>query len=529
LATPQSCGTFTATSDLTPSSTPETPDAMPFSSFPITTGCTNTFNPSFTAGTVSPVAGSYSPFTLTFSRSDGEQDLSGISVSMPRGLLGKITGIEQCPEAQANAGDCPAASRVGTATAAAGSGSQPFYQSGPVYLTGPYNGAPFGLSVAVPAKAGPFNLGTIVVRAAIHINPTTAAVTVVSNPLPQMIDGVPLRVKQVNVTVGGGNNFTFNPTNCSAASVGGTILSAQGASANVSAPFAASACAKLKFTPKFSVSTSGRTSKADGASLTTTVTEPNEPQGSQANIAYTKVELPKALPSRLTTLQKACLAKVFEENPAACPSASFIGHAIVHTTLLPVPLEGPAIFVSHGGEAFPSLTMVLQGDNVTVDLVGTTFISKAGITSTTFKAVPDVPFNTFSLTLPQGPYSALAADGNLCDQKLIMPTEFTGQNGAEIKQSTHIDVTGCPDNISVSSHSVNKKTLKLSVYAPTAGKVTASGKGVSSGSKSYAGQEAQTFTLTQTKAGKLKTKIKLSFTPSKGKKQTKSLTVAFKK
>ena len=134
----------------------------------------------------------------------------------------------------------------------------------------------------------------------------------------------------------------------------------------------------------------------------------------------------------MTTLQKACTNAQFEANPAGCPSESKIGYATVHTPLLPVPLTGPAIFVSHGGEAFPSLTMVLQGYGVTVDLVGTTFISKAGVTTTTFKTVPDVPFSTFELTLPEGKYSALAANGNLCTEasKLKMPTEFIAQNGA---------------------------------------------------------------------------------------------------
>jgi hypothetical protein len=137
-------------------------------------------------------------------------------------------------------------------------------------------------------------------------------------------------------------------------------------------------------------------------------------QDSEANIKSVKVELPISLPSRLTTLQKACLAHLFEANPAGCTAASEIGHAVVHTPVLPVPLEGPVYFVSYGGEAFPSLVMVLQGDGVTVDLVGDTFISKSGITSTTFKTVPDAPVSSLELNLPEGKYSALAANGNLC-------------------------------------------------------------------------------------------------------------------
>jgi hypothetical protein len=173
------------------------------------------------------------------------------------------------------------------------------------------------------------------------------------------------------------------------------------------------------------------------------LTYPTAAQGTQANITRVKVDLPKQLPSRLTTLQKACTNAQFEANPAGCPAASVIGHARVVTPVLPVALEGPAYFVSHGGEAFPSLIMVLQGDSVTVELVGTTFISKAGITSSTFKTVPDVPFNTFTLTLPQGKYSALAANGNLCTSKLAMPTEFLAQNGLKINQSTPVIATGC--------------------------------------------------------------------------------------
>ena len=198
------------------------------------------------------------------------------------------------------------------------------------------------------------------------------------------------------------------------------------------------------------LSPASRTSRADGASIDAKLLEPNvggQPilatNGGQANIARVKVELPKALPSRLTTLQKACTAQVFEANPANCPSASLVGYARATTPLLPVQLTGPAYFVSHGGEAFPSLIVVLQGYGVRVDLIGATFISKQGITSSTFGAVPDVPVSSFELYLPEGPYSALAANGNLCSKKLVMPTEMVAQDGQVIKQSTPIGITGC--------------------------------------------------------------------------------------
>jgi hypothetical protein len=449
LATPQSCGTFTTTSDFTPWSSPITPDATPESSFHIDwdghgDACPAglPLNPKFEAGTVNPNAGQFSPFTLTFAREDREQDLSGIQVHMPPGLLGTLSGMALCGEPQSSLGTCREASRVGTMTVAAGPGPHPFYEQGSIYLTGPYNGAPFGLSIVVPTIAGPFNLGNVVVRSKINIDPSTAALTVTSDPLPQILDGIPLRLRTANVTIER-PRFVFNPTNCSQQHITATIAGAQGAQAQVAAPFAVAGCAALKFSPTFKVSTSGRTSRKNGASLDAKVSFPTGPPGSQANFAKVKVELPKQLPSRLTTLQKACAAATFEANPAKCPPASVIGIVRATTPLLPVHLTGPVYFVSHGGEAFPSLVIVLQGYGLRVDLTAATFISKKGITSSTFKSIPDVPVNTFELYLPQGKYSALAANGNLCKSKLTMPTSFTAQDGAEIYQSTKITVTGC--------------------------------------------------------------------------------------
>jgi hypothetical protein len=224
----------------------------------------------------------------------------------------------------------------------------------------------------------------------------------------------------------------------------GTAQSAQGTTAAISSRFQVGSCRQLAFAPKFTASTSGKTSRSRGASLTLKLTRVSGPGSGQANFTSAKVDLPKQLPSRLTTLQKACTAQVFEANPAACPAASLVGHVRVQSQLLPVPLEGPAYFVSHGGEAFPSVIFVLQGDNVVLDVVSTTFISKSGITSATLKTVPDAPFTSFELVFPEGKYSALAANGNLCKSKLAMPTEFVAQNGLVVKQSTKIAVTGCP-------------------------------------------------------------------------------------
>jgi hypothetical protein len=484
LATPAHCRPYTTTATFVPWSVePGEAPHTSSSTFDITEGPNHApcpgaqlpFSPSLTGGATNVNAGAFSSFTATMSRKDGEQNLQSLKVHLPPGLSGVLSNVELCPEPRANEGMCPAGSLIGETTVSVGVGGDPLTVSdGKFYLTGPYNGsggckvgeagcAPFGITFEVPAKAGPFDLkrnsanpagenacDCVIVRGKIEINPLTAALTITSDPpgspyaIPTSIEGIPLEIQHVNA-ITTRNNFQFNPTNCSKMEVSGTIHSSENATATIGVPFQVTNCGALKFTPKFRVSTSAKTSKANGASLTTKVSEPAGSLGTQANLARVKVELPKQLPSRLTTLQKACTNKQFAANPAACPAASKIGYAKVITPLVPVPLEGPAIFVSHGGEAFPSLTMVLQGYGVTIDLVGTTFISKAGVTSTTFKTVPDQPFSSFQLTLPTGRYSALTANVNLCKVKggLKMPTEFVAQNGLKIKRSTKIAVTGC--------------------------------------------------------------------------------------
>jgi hypothetical protein len=541
LANPQSCGTFTTSSVLEPWSAPVTANTISESPFAISWDghggacpASMPFAPAFNAGTESPAAGAYSPLTVEFSRQDREQDLSGITVHTPAGVLGNLSGVPLCGEPQANAGTCGEASLIGTTSAVVGTGEDPFaITDGRVYLTGPtllegptplegpnHSVTPFGLSIVVPANAGPFHLGNVIVRASIAISPQTAALTVTSDPLPQIVDGVPIRLGKVVVDVNR-PGFMLNATNCAAQHVEATIsglegfTATHGSSVAVSSPYSPSGCANLQFKPRFSVATSGKTSKADGASLTATVSEPANRSsgigqlGTQANLTKVKVDLPKQLPSRLTTLQKACTSAQFQSNPAGCPPASFIGHAVVRTPILPGVggglLTGPAIFVSHGGEAFPSLTLVLQGDDVTIDLVGTTNISKAGITSTTFKTVPDAPFSTFELTLPEGPFSALAANGSLCAvtktvlvkkkvtvkvkgrkktetrkvktteaASLAMPTEFVAQNGAVIHQSTPIRVIGCPPR---RAKQATKKTKTKKKARKTTTRKSSHGKG----------------------------------------------------
>jgi hypothetical protein len=495
LATPAQCGSYTATSDFTPWSTPFDADLFPSSGLAIDAGadggaCPSNplpFHPELIAGATNPKGGAFTSFSLLLTRGDDQQRIEKLQFKAPEGLSGMLSSVPLCGEPQAREGACSSASRIGHTSVASGPGPYPLVlpQPGdpefPIYLTGPYDGAPFGLSIVTPIVAGPFNLGTIVTRAKIEIDPVTAQITITTEPLPQIVDGVPTDLRLIDSVIDR-EGFMLNPTHCAPSSFSGTAWGAPppgvggpGATAAISDSFDVVGCKGLGFAPLFSVSTSGKTSKSEGASLTAKIVYPSAPQGTQASIGSVKVDLPKQLPSRLTTLQKACTAVQFASDPAGCPAASVIGHALVHTPVLPVPLEGPAYFVSNGGEAFPNLIMVLQGDGVTIDLVGDTFISKAGITSSTFKTVPDQPLSSFELTLPEGPYSALAATGNLCAvtttktvkkrvkvrvhghretvtrkvrqtvaASLQMPTEFVGQNGAVIHETTPISVAGCP-------------------------------------------------------------------------------------
>ena len=502
LGTPAQCGSYSAGASIAPwSGNPASQLESP--PFVITSGpktlaypngspCPGSslpFGPELVTGSLNLQAGAFTPFTMTMSREDGQQQLDAVQLHMPPGLSGLLAGVELCPEPQASEGLCGPNSLIGETTVSVGLGNTPYtVKGGKVYITGPYEGAPFGLSIVNPAKAGPFDLektktnhpacDCLVVRARIEVDPATAALTVTSDTtgphaIPTILEGIPLQIKHVNVTINR-PGFTFNPTSCEKMAITGSLTSDQGATSTLSVPFQVTNCATLGFKPSFNVSTSGKTSRQLGASLHVKLTYPKAPFGSQANIKSVKVDLPKQLPSNLPTLNRACLVATFNQNPAACPSASRVGFAKAITPLIPVPLEGPAYFVSYGGAKFPELIVVLQGYGVTIDLHGETFINKEGITSSTFHTVPDAPVGSFELTLPEGQYPALHANTNLCaitktilvkhkvkvrskgrthtitrkERKtvtgsLVMPTAFTAQNGMVIHQNTPITVTGC--------------------------------------------------------------------------------------
>jgi hypothetical protein len=462
LMTPQTCGNSSASTQITGwNGSVVTPESNPIAT---TTGCVQGFSPSLTVGTANNSAGQYSPLTLSLSRDDTEQQLSGLSFTLPPGVAAKLADVPRCSNAQANEGACPESTQIGTITVGAGPGPEPLYVKGTMYLTGPYKGAPFGESVEVPAIAGPFNLDEngrpVVVRGAIRINQNTAQGEVVSDPLPTELRGIQIDERSIQVDIAR-NDFVFNPTNCGQLATTGTILSTTGTVANVSSPFKASGCSKLPFKPRLTLETQSHATKADGASLTVKLSE----KPGEANIHRLDFQFPIALPARLTTLQKACTEAQFAKNPAGCPKGSVIGTAKAVTPVLSAPLVGPAFLVSHGGAAFPDVEMVLQGEGVTIVIDGKSDIKK-GITYSRFEAIPDAPVSSVETTLPTGPDSIFAAylhgssSPNLCGSNLQVRTTIEGQNGALIKETNKLGVSSCPKAKTVKKAKASRRKKK---------------------------------------------------------------------
>lgn len=399
------------------------------------------FAPRFAAGTTNARAGHSTPFVLTIARADGEQRLRSFSARLPAGLVGLVGSVPLCAEPAAAAGTCPQASQIGSATVAAGAGSQPFDVSGPVYLTGPYDGAPFGLDIAVRAVVGPFDLGTALVRARILVDPTTLALTIASDPLPQTLGGIPLRLRGVAVDLDRAG-FLFNPTSCSAQAISATIESTQGTSTEPTTPFAVGDCSHLSFGPRVTASTQARASlQGEGAGIVIKLVNPSATTSAVRTIA---VQIPKQLRPRLTTIQHACLAAGRPGSTAGCPAESIVGRATVRSPVVAAPLSGSIYLLAHGGTALPTLFTSLRGEGLQVDLEGQLKISAKNAISASFDGLPDVPISSIELALPRGPYSMLGATANLCNAHPALGYRLGDQDGASANGTSRLAVSGCP-------------------------------------------------------------------------------------
>ncbi len=459
LTSPPTCGTKTTDAVITPWSTPEGADVPKSDSFTTTTapgggdcptdtsGLPNQL--SFNAGTIAPQAGAYSPFVLSVSRPDGSQRMTGIETALPKGLTGKLAGIPYCPESSiAAAGSrsgadeqaspsCPAASEVGSVNVGAGSGPNPLHVSGHVYMAGPYKGAPLSFAVITPAVAGPFDLGTVVTRVALKVDPETAKITAVSDPLPTQLQGIPLDIRSIALNADR-KGFTLNPTSCDPMKVAGQVTSATGQGFGVESPFQVGSCSALAFKPKLALSLKGGTSRAQHPALKAVLTQP---QG-QANIGSVSVTLPRSAFLDQSHIKTICTRVQFNAGAipgAACPPGSIYGKATAYTPLLGAPLSGP-VFLRSSSHELPDLVVALHGQ-VDVVLAGRVDSVKGRLRNT-FEAAPDAPVSKFVLEMQGGKKGLVVNSANLCKSTNQAVLKMRGQNGKEL-QSNPIVANSC--------------------------------------------------------------------------------------
>jgi hypothetical protein len=465
LTTPLACGAHLTGTDLTPWSAPEGEDAHPSDSFVIDetpTGgpcpadeAAQPNRPSLEAGTTVPLAGAYSPFVLKLSREDGSQELRALNVTLPPGLSGKLAGVAECSEAQIGAAkarehegqgaaeqaspSCPASSEIGTVTVGAGSGT-PFYVQGHAYLAGPYKGAPLSMAIVTPALAGPFDLGTVVVRAALHVEPQTAQITVKSDPIPTILDGIPLDLRSLAVNISR-NQFTLNPTNCNPLAITATAFAAS-STANLTSPFQVGACAALPFKPQLKLGLRGSTRRTGTPAFRALLTmKPGE-----ANIARAQVTLPPSEIVDNAHIGDVCTQKEFEAGNGhgeQCKPSSIYGYARAWSPLLEKPLEGP-VYLKTPGHKLPDLLAALNGQ-IDVALEGKVDSGPTGGLRNTFEVVPDAPVTKFVLEMKGGAKGLLQNSENLCSKPQRARVDFTAQNGKVYDTHPRV-VTGCKHN-----------------------------------------------------------------------------------
>lgn len=436
LANPATCGPKTTASSLTPWSAPATPavagtDAFAIDSAPGGAGCPGAeeqmpFDPGLEAGTTTPLAGAYSPFVLRLDRADGTRRLGGVEARLPEGLLARLAGVERCGEdriaaaaarsapgegaLEAASPSCPPGSRVGAVTVAAGAGTSPVAVSGDAYLAGPWGGAPLSLAIVTPAIAGPFDLGTVVVRVALHVDETSARVDAVSGPLPRILDGIPLDLRTVTVDLDR-PRFTVNPTGCSQKEIAASVTPDLGAPVDISRPFAVAGCGDLAFAPRLSLRVFGPTHRGARPRLRAEV----RAGAGEAAIARARVNLPHSLFLEQANVRADCTRVQFatgEGHGAGCPARSVYGWARAFTPLLDSPLEGP-VYLRASDHRLPDLVAALHGE---FDITLAAKIDSGpnhGLRAT-FESLPDAPLEKFVLTMKGGRKGLLVISEGLC-------------------------------------------------------------------------------------------------------------------
>jgi hypothetical protein len=424
LVTPDTCGAYQTHSEITSWADPDPVEID--APMLIDENCSGDgFDPKLQAGVANPIAGAYSPLTIRLRRLDGEQNISRIEVTLPKGELAKLKGVDVCPENLAPSGACPVGSQVGISTTAIGTGAFPLFVPQPgkeptaLYLAGPYKGAPYSLITKVPAQSGPFDFGDIVVRTAIDLNPVTAQVVAKSDPLPQMLEGVPISYRDVRIEVQK-PDFTINPTSCEQRAVTTTIVSAAGVEAHPSVPTKVADCASLRFGPKLSFRLRGGTHRGDFPALTAVLTTGKK----EANISRAAVTLPHSEFLEQGHIGTVCTRVQFAAGN--CPAASVYGKAMAVTPLLEKPLSGP-VYLRSSNNPLPDLVADLQGQ-FDIELSGRIDSANGGIRNT-FDVVPDAPVTKFVLKMKGGKKSLLVNSRNLCLRQSRADVRLIAQNG----------------------------------------------------------------------------------------------------
>jgi uncharacterized repeat protein (TIGR01451 family) len=444
LMTPSQCGTYTTHSVMTSwSGNTVTSD----STFTLSADGNGApcppigFSPNLIAGNENPIAGAETSFALQLTRTDQDQQLASLTLNMPGGALGRIAGPVLCPDAAANAGTCQDGSKIGDVTVGAGAGTNPFFiTSGRAYITGPYKGAPYGLSIVVPAVAGPFDLGNVVVRSAIFVDRQSAALKIVSDPLPTILQGIPLDVRDIEVVVNR-EHFFRNPTSCAEKHIFSTIASTQGAIAHPTERFQVGECANLALAPTLTLTVGGRGHTRAGVStpLSTTLTQ----SPGQTNLRSVSVTLPGTLNALLPVVNQACSLATY--NAGHCGGRARVGSAVAVTPLLRDPLRGSVYFVKNPARAIPDLMVALRGQ-VNLDVVGKVAIPGGRRLATRFDTIPDAPITRFTLRLVSGRNGPLGIVTDLCSANARNATAavgFRGQNGKLLQVNQHLRILGC--------------------------------------------------------------------------------------
>jgi hypothetical protein len=454
LTTPTACGTYAVETTFVPWDA-VLPNQTSTSFFAINSGpggssCpgqTRPLRPQFRAGSADNTAGAYSPFGLEVARPDGDQNVTGLDITTPPGFLAKLAGVSYCPDgALASLADpgysglaetaspaCPASSLIGTAVTSVGAGSRPLFTSGRVYLTGPYKGAPIGLAIVVPAVAGPYDLGNVIVRAAAHIDPRTARITELSDEIPQIIGGIPLRLRSIQVNLDR-PGFALNPTGCDRSATTARVLGNEGASADLASPFQVANCASLDFGPKLSLRLSGGVKRRGHPAIHATLAaKPGE-----SNIARVSAALPKGELLDNDHLGSPCTRPQFDADN--CPAGSQLGTAEAVTPLLDQPLRGKVYLRTSPNHKLPDIVADLEGQ-IDIELVGKVDTVHGGSLRTTFEGVPDAPVTSFHLDLEGGARGLLQNSKSLCGKPKRAEVKMSGHNGAVVKSKPKLKVT----------------------------------------------------------------------------------------